>query len=125
MRQPAFLGSGAYVLGYQLATLSILSPAKIATALLVLAVPILDVAWQIIDRLRRGQSPWRGDRGHLHFRLSDRGLPTRQIVVGYYLVTIAFGLVAIFASGLMKLVILGVLGTAVFTLLGWFTFHKR
>lgn len=120
-----FLGSGAYVLGYQLATLSILAPAKIATALLVLAVPILDVAWQIIDRLRRKQSPFHGDRGHLHFRLSDRGLPTRRIVLGYYLVTIAFGLVAIFASGLTKLVMLVVLGTAVFALLGWFTFRTR
>lgn len=120
-----FLGSGAYVLGYQLATLSILSPAKIATALLVLAVPILDVAWQIVDRLRRGQSPFHGDRGHLHFRLSDKGLPTRWIVLGYYLMTVAFGLVAIFASGLMKLLLLLVLGTAVFALLGWFTFHNR
>jgi UDP-GlcNAc:undecaprenyl-phosphate/decaprenyl-phosphate GlcNAc-1-phosphate transferase len=80
-----FLGSaGAYFLGYGLATMSILSPAKIATALLVLAVPILDVAWQIFDRVRRGQSPFRGDRGHLHFRLSDFGLPTRRIVLGYY-----------------------------------------
>ncbi|MCB8920029.1 MAG: undecaprenyl/decaprenyl-phosphate alpha-N-acetylglucosaminyl 1-phosphate transferase [Ardenticatenaceae bacterium] len=115
-----FLGSaGAYVLGYQIATLAIISPAKIATALLVLAVPILDVAWQIVDRLRRGQSPFRGDRGHLHFRLSDRGLPTRWIVLGYYAVALAFGLVAIFASGLIKVVILAVLATAVFTLLFW------
>lgn len=114
-----FLGSGAYILGYQLATLAILSPAKIATALLVLAVPIMDVAWQIVNRLWRGQSPFHGDRGHLHFRLSDGGLPTRQIVWGYYLVAVSFGLVAIFASGLVKLVMLAVLATAVFGLLRW------
>lgn len=103
-----FLGSaGAYFLGYGLATMSILSPAKIATALLVLAVPIMDVAWQVFDRVRRGQSPFRGDRGHLHFRLSDFGLPTRTIVVGYYLVATIFGLVAIFAaSPLTKLLML-------------------
>lgn len=103
-----FLGSaGAYFLGYGLATMSILSPAKIATALLVLAVPIMDVAWQIFDRVRRGQSPFRGDRGHLHFRLSDFGLPTRTIVIGYYLVATVFGLVAIFAaSPLTKLLML-------------------
>jgi UDP-GlcNAc:undecaprenyl-phosphate/decaprenyl-phosphate GlcNAc-1-phosphate transferase len=115
-----FLGSaGAYLLGYQLATLAIISPAKIATALLVMAVPILDVAWQIIDRLRRGQSPLHGDRGHLHFRLSDGGLPTRRIVLGYYAVSLSFGLVAIFApTPLVKLVMLLVLATAVFALLG-------
>jgi UDP-GlcNAc:undecaprenyl-phosphate GlcNAc-1-phosphate transferase len=116
-----FLGTaGAYFLGYQVATLSILSPAKLSTALLVLAVPILDVAWQIINRLRRGQNPLQGDRGHLHFRLSDGGLPTRHIVVGYYIVAIAFGLVAILApSGLFKLLLWLALGTVVFALLIW------
>lgn len=116
-----FLGTaGAYFLGYQIATLSILSPAKLSTALLVLAVPILDVAWQIIDRLRRGQNPLQGDRGHLHFRLSDGGLPTRWIVIGYYIVAISFGLVAIASSsGLFKLLFWLVLCAAVFTLLIW------
>ncbi len=116
-----FLGTaGAYFLGYQIATLSILSPAKFSTALLVLAVPILDVAWQIIDRIRRGQNPLQGDRGHLHFRLSDGGMPTRQIVIGYYIVAMAFGLVAIIApSGLFKLLLWVTLGVAVFTLLIW------
>jgi UDP-GlcNAc:undecaprenyl-phosphate GlcNAc-1-phosphate transferase len=116
-----FLGSvGAYFLGFSLATMSILSPAKIATALLVLAVPILDVAWQIVNRIRQGQSPFRGDRGHLHFRLLDFGLPTRQIVVGYYLVALTFGLAAIFApSPLSKLVILLLLSGVVFFVMFW------
>ena len=116
-----FLGSaGAYFLGYQMATLSILSPAKLSTALLVMAVPNLDVYWQIVYRKRRGQNPLQGDRGHLHFRLSDGGLPTRWIVIGYYLVAIAFGLVAIFApSGLFKLLLWLAIGAAVFLLLIW------
>lgn len=114
-----FLGSaGAYFLGYQMATLSILSPAKLSTALLVMAVPIIDVAWQIVSRVRRGQHPMRGDRGHLHFRLSDRGLSTRRIVLGYYGVAILFGLVAVLvASPLMKLALLVGLTAAVFSLL--------
>lgn len=118
-----FLGSaGAYFLGYGLATMSILAPAKIATALLVLAVPIMDVAWQIVDRLRRGQSPFRGDRGHLHFRLSDFGLPTRRIVLGYYLVAIVFGLAALFApTPTAKLIILLLLSALVFAILVWLT----
>ncbi len=122
-----FLGSsGAYFLGYGLATLAILSPAKYATALLVLAVPIMDVAWQIVDRLRRGASPFHGDRGHLHFRLSDFGLPTRLIVTGYYVVTAAFGLVAIYAtSPLTKLVILILLCLAVLSGMAWLTFRGR
>lgn len=114
-----FLGSaGAYFLGYQMATLSILSPAKLSTALLVLAVPIVDVAWQIVARLRRGQHPFQGDRGHLHFRLADSGLPTRRIVLGYYAVAILFGLIAVLvASPVMKIIMLAALGVGVVALL--------
>ena len=116
-----FLGTaGAYVLGYALATLSILSPAKLSTALLVLAAPILDVAWQIVARLRRGQNPLHGDRGHLHFRLSDGGLPTRRIVLGYYAVAVVFGLIPVFvASPLAKVSLLLLLTTAVILFLRW------
>lgn len=115
-----FLGSaGAYFIGFSLATLALITPAKIATALLVMAIPILDVAWQIFDRIRRGQSPFRGDRGHLHFRLSDGGLPTPTIVTGYYLASALFGLVAIFAPGLWKLILLLAVSVIVLGSLRW------
>ncbi len=116
-----FLGTaGAFMLGYQMATLSILSPAKLSTALLVLAVPILDVAWQIINRLRRGRNPLQGDRGHLHFRLSDAGLPTRGIVLGYYAVTLAFGLIALLVdSRTTKVTLWLLLYAAIFGGLVW------
>jgi len=122
-----FLGSaGAYLLGYQMATLSILSPAKLSTALLVLAVPILDVAWQIASRLRRGLSPLHADRGHLHFRLADSGLPPRRIVVGYYVVAVAFGLAAnLVASRALKAALWVGLYTAVFLVFIWLSRRKR
>jgi UDP-GlcNAc:undecaprenyl-phosphate GlcNAc-1-phosphate transferase len=120
-----FLGSaGAYVLGYNLASLAILSPAKIATALLVLAIPIVDGVWRVIDRIRVGRNPFYGDRGHLHFRLADEGVPIRIIVVSYYLFTLAFGLVAIFATGLAKLVFLSILGFFVLVFLIWFSIRR-
>jgi len=120
-----FLGTaGAYVLGYNLATLSILSPAKIATALLVLAVPILDGVWRVLDRLIHRRNPFYGDRGHLHFRLADMGVPIRYIVLGYYGFTLAFGLVAIFAAGLTKLILLSLLGVLVLALLIWLSYRS-
>lgn len=122
-----FLGTtGAWVLGYNLATLSILAPAKLSTALLVMAVPILDVAWLIVTRLRRGQHPFQGDRRHLHFRLLDRGWPVRGIVLGYYAVAIAFGLVAIFVpSRLLKIGLWLFLALAVIVLLTWLTTRTK
>lgn len=122
-----YLGSaGAYLLGFQLATLSIVSPAKIMTALLVLALPILDTAWRIFDRVRQGRSPFDGDRGHLHHLLFDRGVDVRLIVLGYYLFTIALGVVVLtLPTPGLKIATLGVLGTAVLLLLIWLSTHKK
>lgn len=116
-----FLGSaGVYVLGYNLATLGILSPAKIATVLLVLALPLLDGAWRIVDRVRQGRSPLRGDRGHLHFRLLDLGWPVPGIVLLYYAVALSLGLVAVLApTGLAKLSVLVVMGAVILAVLVW------
>jgi len=93
----AFLGSiGAQTLGFALASLSIIAPARVMTALLVLLIPIVDVAFLIVDRWRRGRLPWSGDRRHLHFRLSDRGISQRQIVLGYWALCVLYGLAALF-----------------------------
>ena len=108
-----FLGSGAYLIGFGIATLALIAPAKIATALLVMGIPILDVIWQIQNRIRQGKSPFSGDRGHLHFRLSDRGYDTKIIVIGYYAVSAAFGAIALFAPGIWKLIMLALLSIGV------------
>jgi len=111
----AFLGSaGAMTLGYALATLSILAPARVATALLVMAIPIADTGFQLLDRWRRGQPPTRGDRGHLHYRLVDLGLSHRQIVVSYWIFCAVFGALALVISApIYKLIALGILGVVV------------
>lgn len=120
-----FLGSaGVFLLGYNLATLAILAPAKWSTALLVLAVPIIDGIWLVLDRLRHKQSPMQGDRRHLHFRLADNGFSPRRIVLGYYGVAAVSGSVAVMASSaLVKIAILLGLGTAVLGLLIWLSFQ--
>ena len=116
-----FLGSaGAMALGFALSALSIIAPARVMTALLILAIPIADVAFQIVDRWRNGKSPLRGDRGHIHFRLSDLGLPQRPIVLGYYLVCITYGLAALWIeSRWVKVGIFAALVAIVFLLLTW------
>jgi len=110
-----FLGSaGAMGMGYALAALSILAPARVATALLVMAVPIADTAWQLFSRWRQGKSPWQGDRGHLHFRLVDAGWPPQLIVVLYWAFCAAFGLLSLMTdSRLSKLLVFAGLMVAV------------
>ena len=92
-----FMGSsGALLLGYALATMSIMGGAKVATALLVLGVPVADVGWVIVRRLSSGRSPMRGgDQAHLPQRLHRAGLSQRQIVLAFYLLCAMFGLAAV------------------------------
>jgi UDP-GlcNAc:undecaprenyl-phosphate GlcNAc-1-phosphate transferase len=100
--QPAsvFIGtSGVMFVGYTLAILSILGTAKVAVALLVLGVPIIDAFWIIVRRLVQGRSPFSPDRGHLHHRLLDVGLSHRQTVVLIYAVCIVLGFLSLFLSG--------------------------
>ncbi|HID90062.1 MAG TPA: undecaprenyl/decaprenyl-phosphate alpha-N-acetylglucosaminyl 1-phosphate transferase [Anaerolineales bacterium] len=107
-----FMGStGAFFLGYALAALGIIAGARVATVLLVMGVPIVDVAWQILNRLRHRRSPARADRGHLHYRLLDLGLSQRTIVLAYWAFCGLFGLLALsISSRLYKLIALLTLG---------------
>lgn len=87
-----FLGStGSYFLGFAVGALAIIGVARTGTALLVLGVPILDVAWQIFDRIRHRRPPGEGDRGHLHFRLVDLGVPQERIVLLYCILSAVLG----------------------------------
>jgi len=116
-----FMGSaGAMTLGYTLATLSILAPARVATALLVMGIPIIDVAWLIFSRWRRGVRPSQAGRDHLHFRLLDRGLSQRQIVALYYGFCALFGSLALLMpSGRPKLLALILMGVLMAATLMW------
>lgn len=91
-------GTGAMFLGYTLGALSIIGGAKMATILLVMGLPLLDVAWQMVRRVRAGKNPGIGDRGHIHFRLVDRGVPIPVIALGYYLFCGTFGALALITT---------------------------
>lgn len=109
-----FLGEGGSLyIGFMLGVLSIISGAKIATALLVMGIPILDVAWVIVRRLLwEKKSLAQADRKHLHHRLLDLGLSHRQVVLVLYAVTSAFGIAALFLGTQGKVISLGLLLTA-------------
>ena len=112
--------AGAMTLGYALATLSILAPARIATALMVMGLPIVDVAWLIFSRWRRGVRPSQPGRDHLHFRLLDRGVSQRRIVALYCGFSIFLGSLALLIpSPRFKLLALIVMGGVLAVTLVW------
>ncbi|HMJ80408.1 MAG TPA: undecaprenyl/decaprenyl-phosphate alpha-N-acetylglucosaminyl 1-phosphate transferase [Candidatus Dormibacteraeota bacterium] len=99
-----FIGtSGVQFVGYTLALLSILGTAKVAVALLVLGVPIIDTFWIIVRRLSQGRSPFSPDRGHIHHRLLDLGLSHRQTVFVIYGICLGLAVLALVLSGVDQL----------------------
>jgi UDP-GlcNAc:undecaprenyl-phosphate GlcNAc-1-phosphate transferase len=91
--------SGTMFVGYTLAILSIMGSAKVAVALLVLGVPIIDTFWIIVRRVLAGRSPFTPDRGHIHHRLLDLGLSHRQTVLLIYAICAGLGLLSLVLSG--------------------------
>ncbi len=121
-----FLGEGGSTLiGFLLGVLSVILGGKIATALLVMGIPILDVAWVILQRLWSRQSPFRGDRLHIHFRLIDLGFSQKQTALLLYALSAVFGFTAVFLQSMGKLVALGVLVAIMGTLILWVIYLYR
>ncbi len=113
-----FMGDcGAQFAGFTLGALAILGPAKIGTALLILAVPILDIAWVFVRRPSQGKSVAGADREHLHHRLLDRGMSTRRIVLSFYAICIALGAIDLTLSRTSKLIAFLVVAVATVVLL--------
>ncbi len=104
-----FLGEGGSLFaGFFLGTLAILSGGKIATALLILGVPVLDVLWVVGARLLRNpRTLARADRSHLHHRLLQLGFSHRATVLFLYVVTAVFGLSTLLVAGKAKVAMLG------------------
>jgi len=98
-----FLGdAGSHFIGYMLAVLPVLTTfyreettpthLPVLIPLLVLAVPLFDMALVCWMRLRRGQWVSVGDTTHLSHRLVKLGLPQSWAVTLIYLITLTLGL---------------------------------
>lgn len=111
--------SGSTILAFMIAVLAILSGAKLATAALVLAVPIIDFGYTIIRRIAAGKSPVWGDRGHLHHRLLDMGWSHQSIALFYIAGSAILGAVALNVATTSKLFAVGLVALAFFGFVLW------
>jgi UDP-GlcNAc:undecaprenyl-phosphate GlcNAc-1-phosphate transferase len=103
--------AGALFLGVLLATLTIRfdpsSKTEIGsylTPVFLLAIPILDTSVAVISRLRRNISPFQGGQDHLSHRLIRAGLSRKQAALSLWLLSVVYGVVAIFISRVNSLI---------------------
>jgi UDP-GlcNAc:undecaprenyl-phosphate/decaprenyl-phosphate GlcNAc-1-phosphate transferase len=106
--------SGSTILGFMIAVLSILSGAKLATALLVLLVPTIDFFYTFFRRILEKKSPLKGDQKHLHHLLLERGFSHRQISLLYALSCAILGFLATNLNSQGKIFTIMLAGVIVF-----------
>jgi UDP-GlcNAc:undecaprenyl-phosphate GlcNAc-1-phosphate transferase len=97
-----FPGYGATALYLMLAVVSILSGAKLATAILVMGVPMTDGAFTIARRILSGKSPFWHDKKHLHHILLDLGFGQRRIALFYWTISAVLGTLSLVLSSKEK-----------------------
>ena len=97
-----FLGdSGSLLLGFTLATVSLLSVTRTASLttiivpLVVAGIPIIDTLSAIVRRSRANVNVGTADRGHIHHRLLDEGYDQRQTVLVIYAWTVLLSIGAV------------------------------
>lgn len=96
--------SGSFFIGFALASLSVLSGTKIATALMTLFIPAMDALWVFLERIQSGASPFRGDFRHLHYRLREIGWSDWKILSFYVFFTGIIGGSALFLDASEKII---------------------
>lgn len=90
-----FPGYGATSLYLLLGVVSILSGAKLATAILVMGVPTVDALFTIGRRIYQKQHPFKGDKKHLHHLLLRLHFNQRQIALFYWIISVILGIVSL------------------------------
>lgn len=95
--------------------------------MVVMAVPLYDLASVVLIRLHTGRSPFVGDRNHFSHRLLRRGLSVRLAVLVIYLTTIATGLGGIMLTRLAgwQALLVGFQTLAVLTVLAILELHDQ
>lgn len=103
--------SGAMFFGFMLGVLTIYAGGKVATAFLVLGVPLIDFVLVIGRRLAKHESILRGNaqNEHLHHRLLHKGWSAQSIIVLTASIGTAFGITALFLTTTQKLLAASVL----------------
>lgn len=131
-----FMGDGGSLfLGFVIAAVSIQTQAKSSTAIalslsiLALGLPLLDTVLAVWRRLRRGQHPFRADRGHIHHRLLAMGLTQRQATLTLYGLCALLGVFAIAVklranNDLRMVLIIGALAVVLLALFHLFRFRE-
>jgi len=116
---------GKTLAGFMLAVLSILSFSKLGTALLVLAIPIIDAVFILIKRIGSGKSPVFASSGHLHHHLLNLGWGKRRIAAFYWIVSAITGIAALTLNSQQKIFAFALVVVLISGFIFWISILKK
>jgi len=105
-KRKVFMGdAGSMLIGFTVIWLLLLSsqngtnpPLRPVTALWLIAIPLMDMAAIMIRRIRRGDSPFKPDREHLHHIFQRLGMSSKKTLVVIFCISMVFALVGIYSE---------------------------
>lgn len=101
--------SGAYMIGYVLASVSVLGALKMSAAvtvaapILVLALPVVNITQVTLRRMRRGASPVQASNDHLHDMIRVRSGSKNLTVLLLWFATLILGVLGMLLSAVPPL----------------------
>lgn len=113
--------SGGALAGFLLGVLAIMSGAKVATAVIILGIPVMDATFTILRRLASGKSPILPDTGHLHHRLLSLGWGKPIVALSYWIVTAILGFLVLYLNTQGKAYTIIMLAVVMGGILVWLT----
>ncbi|RLV60397.1 undecaprenyl-phosphate alpha-N-acetylglucosaminyl 1-phosphate transferase [Parashewanella curva] len=94
------------------------------TALYLIAIPLMDMAAIMYRRMKKGQSPFKPDRDHLHHIFERAGFSRRQTLVRIFLGAIVIALIGLIGEALhVPESIMFVLFVTIFVFYNWALMH--
>jgi UDP-GlcNAc:undecaprenyl-phosphate GlcNAc-1-phosphate transferase len=121
--------AGSHFLGFALAGISLnlnyshQNQLAVFSPLVILALPLFDLALMIVIRTRKGIPPWKGSPDHVPLRLKALGLSVPKVALILCGATAALGILVYAASFLslqLALLLWAVLGISATMLAAWF-----
>lgn len=105
-KRKVFMGdAGSMLIGFTVIWLLLLSsqngthpPLRPVTALWLIAIPLMDMAAIMIRRIRRGDSPFKPDREHLHHIFQRLGMSSKQTLIMICSISIVFASIGIYSE---------------------------
>ena len=117
--------SGSLFIGFLIAVLAIVAGTKIATALLVLALPVADALWVVAERLLARVSIFQSDERHLHYKLRRLGWSEGRIAWFFSLLTGLIALLALSIETLGKFLVIPLVFMLIFSFLSFVALKTR